>query len=271
MILFTSDLDRTLIYSNTMMEKYPVAGKAMPIEFKENRAISYMSEHSIEQLKEVCEQHIFIPVTTRAIYQYERINLFQNEIKPKYAITSNGGTILVDGKIDVEWDKLIRNKIAISAIPPEDLLHIFSAIRHEQWVLKEFYIDDLFYMFHVDQTKMPRDEFEAFKEALWEVGWRLFLQGRKLYLLPIHLEKSIAVNHLEDQFDFDFDKHIAAGDSLMDYEMLLQADIGYSPLHGELYEHYGYDQRVTWLSRSGANSTEDLFAHILQLNQGVIR
>lgn len=263
MILFTSDLDRTLIYSNNMLEKYPVEGDCLPIEYKGDRIISNMTMRAIELLKEIDDKHLFIPVTTRAIYQYERIDLFQQDIQPKYAITSNGGTIFVNGKKDVEWDQINRNRIAETAVSNEDMRKVFAEIEHKQWMLKEFYIDDLFFMFHVDQTKMPMDEWQAFEENLYRIGWRAFLQGRKLYLLPIQLEKAAAINYIKQDLAVDF--HVAAGDSLMDYAMLKEADIGYSPFHGELYQQYREDPYIRWIDRYGASSAEDILVKILQL------
>ena len=89
-----------------MMKKYPIEGEVTAIEYKDEEVISFMSQHSIELLKQFHEKHLFVPVTTRAIYQYERIVAFQQWIQPKYAITSNGGTILVDGKPDAEWGRI---------------------------------------------------------------------------------------------------------------------------------------------------------------------
>lgn len=54
----------------------------------------------------------FIPVTTRTIEQFQRITLFQNEIIPEYAITSNGGNILHNGKQDVTWNKEIKKNFS---------------------------------------------------------------------------------------------------------------------------------------------------------------
>jgi hydroxymethylpyrimidine pyrophosphatase-like HAD family hydrolase len=246
-----------------MMKKYPIHGAFTAIEYKEDEAIGFMSQHSIELLKQFHENHLFVPVTTRAIYQYERIVAFQQWIQPKYAITSNGGTILVDGKVDALWGQLIQEKVATTSLPKEDLLREFAEIRNEEWVEKEHYIDELFYMFHVNRRYIPYQELIGFEKRINEIGWRMFLHGRKLYVLPIQLNKAFAVSHLQNYMDYDM--HIAAGDSLMDYDMLMQAAIGYSPTHGELFENRGNDSKVTWLKEQGAASTEELLNHLLEL------
>lgn len=263
MILFTSDLDRTLIYSNTMMQTYPVAGDSIPVEHKEELIISYMSQDSIDLLKQFSKEHLFVPVTTRAVYQYERIHAIAKDIRPKYAITSNGGTLLIDGKSDLEWNKKVHNRLADQSQPKEEMIQTFSKIRHESWVLREFYIDDLFYMFHVNRALVPREELAEFQQELAAVGWSIFLHGRKLYVLPTSLNKAYAVQYLQNIVDYDL--HIAAGDSMMDYDMIIEADFGYSPTHGEIYEMQPNDEKVKWLKGMGATSTEELLRNILEL------
>ncbi|MFJ7935846.1 HAD family hydrolase [Sporosarcina sp. NPDC096371] len=263
MILFTSDLDRTLIYSNNMMKKYPILGDVAGIEYKDDEIISFMSNQSVELLKQFHEKHLFVPVTTRTIDQYERIVAFQQWIRPKYAITNNGGTILVDGKRDVEWDQMIRQEIAATSLPKEDLLKLFANISNKDWVEKVHNSDDLFYIIYINRQHFPYQEHTNFEKEFNKIGWKIYLQGRKLYILPAQLDKAIAVAHLQKHVDYDL--HIAAGDSLMDYEMLVQADISYSPTHGEIFEKKCDDPKVIWLKELGATSTEELLGHLLDM------
>ncbi|MGM9925387.1 MAG: HAD family hydrolase [Bacillus sp. (in: firmicutes)] len=263
MLLFTSDLDRTLIYSSNMMKNFPITGEGIPVEYKDDQIITFMSRQSIDLLRQINEKHIFVPVTTRALYQYERIKLFQQEIKPAYAIVCNGGTILHNGQVDQEWNKMIRGKITATCVPKEDMLKVFNRIRHTSWVSREFYVDDFFYVFHTIKEHVPHAELEAFELELASIGWRSFLHGKKLYILPAHLEKAAAVARLQEQLEYDF--HVAAGDSLMDYDMISGADIGYSPLHGELYEKQAAAIDVSWIHQNGAASTEEMLQKILGL------
>src|SRR5690606_5713086 len=105
--------------------------------------------------------------------------------QPKYAIMSNGGTIQVNGQLDMEWDRKIREKIATTSVPKEDFLRLFAEIRHHEWIIKEHVIDEFFYMFRINQQKVPFQELIEFERKLAAIGWKLFLQGRKLYILPI--------------------------------------------------------------------------------------
>ena len=246
-----------------MIDKYPTNNEITPVEFKDDQVITYMSQKSIDLLKQFNHNHLFVPVTTRALYQYERIEVFQQKIKPKYAIVSNGGTILVDGKPDQEWSKFITNHLSVTSLPHSDMLKTFARIRHDSWVEREFTVDSLFYMYHVNKETIPHHELQPFEEELNKIGWRTFLHGRKLYILPSNLNKLFAVEHLKKRLDFDI--HAAAGDSLMDYDMIAIADKGYSLQHGELYEVKPDDEKIKWASGKGAHATEELIQSLLDL------
>ena len=97
MLLFTSDLDRTLIYSKRMMDNFPPATTPVVAERLDGEAMSMMTEATTKLLLQVHEQTLFVPVTTRAVHQYERIHLIK-DLCPTFAITSNGGTILENGR-----------------------------------------------------------------------------------------------------------------------------------------------------------------------------
>lgn len=269
MILLTSDLDRTLIYSKRMLEQYPYFDEIIPVEEIENRNISFMSQKSIDSLQELNQNHLFVPVTTRAVHEFNRIHIFRNKIVPKFAITSNGGTILIDGKVDKEYDTLIRRKLDNTSIPKEELMQRFDKIRHKDWVVKEFYVEDLFYVFHIVKDNIPTDELLAFEMEIKALGWVMFLHLRKMYFLPASLTKEFAVSKLKEKIDFDI--HVAAGDSLMDYGMICEADLGYSAAHGEIFQNIPNDQNVKWLIQKGINSTEELLNNLKILQTTVTR
>ena len=262
MILFTSDLDRTLIYSSRMIKSYPVLGRIREVETKDGKTISYMSEKAIEMLKNFHHEHLFIPVTTRAIHQYKRIQFFQDELQPKYAITSNGGTILIDGNVDEEWKKILHKKISHSSILEKDVLKLFAQLRHSSWVESEHYVDQSFFMFRIRREYMPTDEIAQFGDLLTQKGWKLYLHGPKLYLLPTNLTKANAINRIKQYIDFDL--QIAAGDSIMDYDMLTSSAIGYSFKHGDLFTEKAHDQHIRWILELGIHASEELLNNLLQ-------
>ena len=99
-MIFASDLDRTLIYSNRLLTKNHLPVPIRNVEVYNGREISYMTEKAIALLRELADEMMFIPVTTRTVEQYHRIALFREEIRPTYAITCNGGVVLNNGNVD---------------------------------------------------------------------------------------------------------------------------------------------------------------------------
>lgn len=101
-MIYASDLDRTLIYSLSAIGVPEDTPGLVPAEVVDGRTVSYISQQALATLKELAAKIVFMPVTTRTIAQYRRINLFQETVIPDYAITSNGGNILVNGVVDLD-------------------------------------------------------------------------------------------------------------------------------------------------------------------------
>ncbi|MBK3493286.1 hypothetical protein JFL43_00070 [Viridibacillus sp. YIM B01967] len=261
MILFTSDLDRTLIYSSRMMTLYPPASAKTVVERKGDEIISWMTDDTIDLLKEVREKTIFVPVTTRALYQYKRIHLMQ-ELNPAVAITSNGGTVLENGKPDDVWAKQLRKTIEDTSIPDEEMLQVFKNMKHDDWIERSFYFDDLFYLYHVNLERVRADELQQLKEEFHNLGWHVLLQNKKLYFIPNVLTKEAAISYIKNKYSYDY--HFAAGDSIMDYNMLAISDRGYTPLHGDLKDEQPQKLKQTVYSKeNGSAFTKELLQDVL--------
>lgn len=230
-MIFASDLDRTLIYSKRAMMVDMNDQDFVVVEYKNGDPLSYMSATAIETLTRLAETTLFIPVTTRSIEQYKRIHLFHESIKPEYAVMSNGGTVLRNGKMDEEWASHIQTQLKISAYK-EDVLKKFKEIASDDWVLSTRIADDTFYFMVIDPNRIPLIEFDTFCSWLAKQGWTHSVQGRKLYLVPECVNKWSAVDYLKQKSGQSF--VYAAGDSLLDLCLLEKADISMRPAHGEL-------------------------------------
>jgi phosphoserine phosphatase len=82
------------------------------------------------------------------------------------------------------------------------------------------------------------------------------LQGRKLYWVPEQLTKSAAVAEVAARAGAT--SVLAAGDSLLDVDMLLAADRAVHPAHGELFERGWSAPRVARTAARGALAGEEL-------------
>src|SRR5581483_2084983 len=89
-----------------------------------------------------------------------------------------------------------------------------------------------------------------------ERGWRTSLQGRKLYWVPERLTKSAAVAEVAKRSGCE--RVLAAGDSLLDVDLLLAAERGIHPRHGELHEQGWSAPNVVSTEASGIAAGEEI-------------
>ncbi|MGM0710319.1 HAD family hydrolase [Brevibacillus parabrevis] len=261
-MIFASDLDQTLLYGTRFLADHTQPFQV--VEVLDGAPISHMSDLAIHLLHEVHLQCLFVPVTTRTIEQYKRIAIFQNELVPRYAITSNGGHVLRDGQIDEQWSRQVRSKMINECAAIHDMLAGFARISHEQWVIRERMAEDLFFYSIIDRKKMPVDELRDFEQWVTEQNWSMSIQGRKLYLVPQAVNKrdaSLYVCALEQD-----DRMIAAGDSLLDMPLLEAARLAVVPPHGEIYQLRGHNDAVAsfhFTQASGMSASEEILQTVL--------
>ncbi|MDP4127854.1 MAG: HAD hydrolase family protein [Bacillota bacterium] len=266
-MLLASDLDQTLIYSYRTIVTPEIIAQSKPVEWLDTRYISYMTHNAIRRLREISQEVLFVPVTTRTKLQYQRINFLGYGIVPQYAVTSNGGTIFFEGREDEDWAKQVL-KGSVNCIAPGDLLKKFVEIAHSSWVIEDSgkWADDLFYYCLIEREKIPLSELAAFKIWASENNWELSVQGRKLYLVPRNINKKEAIQYIREKENIN--DVVAAGDSLLDLEMLKAAELAIAPAHGELYslskQSFSGLETIKFTQRSGIEAAEE----ILDLVQG---
>jgi hydroxymethylpyrimidine pyrophosphatase-like HAD family hydrolase len=262
-MLFASDLDQTLIYSHrTLMNKELVELEQIrPVEWLDHQYISFMTQKALSKLKEISDKIIFVPVTTRTIIQYQRINFHEYNISHQYAVTSNGGTIFHRGVEDLNWKRhvLAGRDHCMAA---HDLVEKFEEIAHPSWVIKDSgkLADGLFYYCLIDREKIPLAEVAGFKLWASDNLWELSIQGRKLYLVPINVNKKAAIQYIKENEGVK--RVFAAGDSLLDLEMLKAADLAIAPAHGELFSQYAQRMKgienIRFTQKSGIEAAEEI-------------
>jgi hydroxymethylpyrimidine pyrophosphatase-like HAD family hydrolase len=94
--------------------------------------------------------------------------------------------------------------------------------------------DDLFLYTLVDRQALPTGAVEHLAGTLEGWGFQLSVQGRKLYAVPDGLGKGPAVREVARRAGAR--RVLAAGDSLLDRDLLAVADLSLRPAHGELHE-----------------------------------
>ncbi|MGW0835461.1 HAD family hydrolase [Streptomyces prunicolor] len=264
-VLVASDLDRTLIYSSaalalTMPDAQ--APRLLCVEVHESKPLSFMTETAaglLTELGELGDAAVFVPTTTRTRKQYQRINLPGPE--PKFAICANGGHLLVDGVTDEDWHAGVQAKLAAECAPLEEVREHLATSADPAWVRKHRIAEDLFAYLVVERELLPE---EWVKElAVWAEnrGWTVSLQGRKIYAVPKPLTKSAAMREVAHRTGATLT--LAAGDSLLDADLLLAADKAWRPGHGELADESWTAPNVTALPERGILAGERILQEFL--------
>ncbi|MGR8010741.1 HAD family hydrolase [Streptomyces hypolithicus] len=256
-VLVASDLDRTLIYSSAAL------GLTMPdaeaprllcVEVYDSKPLSYVTETAAALMGQLAADACFVPTTTRTREQYHRIRL--PVPTPRYAICANGGHLLVEGVSDPGWQAQVARTLADECASLAEIrAHLVSAA-DRAWLLKERVAEDLFAYLVVERALLPDEWVKELGEWAEARGWTVSLQGRKIYAVPKPLTKSAAMYEVARRAGTTLT--LAAGDSLLDADLLLAADRGWRPGHGELADSGWSAPQVTVLPEVGVAAGEEI-------------
>ncbi|MGW5940296.1 HAD family hydrolase [Streptomyces celluloflavus] len=255
--IVASDLDRTLIYSAAALDLAmpdAEAPRLLCVETYERKPQSYMTETAAGLLAELAGNTFFVPATTRTREQYGRIHL--PGPAPEFAICANGGHLLVRGESDLAWQRAVAARIAARCAPLDEVRAHLIRSADPAWLLKERVAEDLFVYLVVERSLLSRTWVQDLTGWADERGWTVSLQARKLYAVPKPLTKSAAVAEVARRTGGS--GFLAAGDSLLDADLLLAADHGWRPGHGELADSRWHAPHVTALGERGVAAGEEI-------------
>ena len=214
---FFTDLDNTLIYSY----KHEIGEQKKSVELYQGRWISYMTNETGSLLRRIREKCPVVPITTRTIEQYERIDLGVGDFP--YALTCNGGVLLINGQEDNQW---YQESLKLVASATGQLKAAFDYLEKDpRRTFETRLIRDLFVFTKCD---CPEQVVEDLKTTLDLSLVEVFHNGVKVYVVPITLNKGNAVTRFTKRFLVK--KTLATGDSEFDVSMLNSVDIGIAPV-----------------------------------------
>ncbi|OCA88751.1 HAD family hydrolase [Pseudobacillus wudalianchiensis] len=257
-MIFASDLDRTLIYSSKFFDVTKPEMPVRSVERYKGKEISFMTEKAISLLRELSEQMMFIPVTTRTVEQYKRISIFQEEIQPKYAITCNGGVILENGQADPFWQEYVETKIKQHTISLEEVKRKITETADAVWLESIRVVDHFFIYLIIKPEFAPAEVMSEYAEWAAERGWVFSLQGRKVYFIPSFINKWDAVQYLSEKEGKDI--VFTAGDSYLDICLIEKSGCGLIPRHGEAAAKHGH---LGLTKASGILAAEEIIEAVL--------
>lgn len=216
MKLFSSDLDNTLIYSY----KHDIGPDKVCVEVYEGRQVSFMRREWIQSLGRIGGKMLFVPVTTRSLEQYRRLDLKIGPIP--YALVCNGGALLKDGREDPDWYEESLKLIKPSG---EEMHRALELLEKDSWrKLDVRFIQKLFIF---TKSSRPEESCRRLREQLDHSKVQVFQNGEKVYVLPQKLDKGTGIMRLKSALQAE--QVFAAGDSEFDRPMILRADTGICP------------------------------------------
>jgi hypothetical protein len=256
-VIAATDLDRTLIYSRGAIGTHDDAADLVAVERYDGEDASFMTAAAAARFAELHRHALVVPVTTRTPEQYRRVRL--PGPAPAYAVTANGGMLLVDGVVDRAWSVAVAARLAGAAPLAEVWAHAGRVCRPD-WTVKLRNADDLFCYAVLHRRRVPPGSLAEFvaEIASWadQRGWRVSLQGRKLYWVPQALTKSAAVGEVVRRIDGG--PTFAAGDSLLDTDLLEYAERGIVARHGELVASGWHASHVTVTTECGVQAGAEI-------------
>jgi len=261
--LVACDLDRTLVYSAAALgltTDDAAAPALLVAEVYGGAPLSYWTRDAEAMLVALARVATVVPATTRTRAQFARIQLPASTAR--VAVTTNGGHLLVDGVACADWSRTVAGRLAGASAPLGDVVaHLTATTAGADWLRSQRAAEDLFAYLVVDRAAMPASWLTDLAAWCDGVGWTVSLQGRKVYCVPRGLTKSAAVAEVADRYGLT--TVLAAGDSLLDGELLAAADVAVRPAHGELHDTGWVAPHLTVTEAAGVLGGEELVGRLL--------
>jgi hypothetical protein len=256
-VIVCVDLDRTLIYSaNALDLRIPdaEAPRLLCVEVYRGAPLSYLTETAAELLRDLRSRAVVVPVTTRTPEQFGRVRL--PGPPPRYAIASNGGHLLVDGVPDRAWTAQVAARLTGCAPLADVEAHLRAVAGPFVRALRT--ASGLFAYAVVERAALPDGWVDALAAWCAPRAWAVSRQGRKVYAVPGPLTKAAAAAELRERLGGG--PMLAAGDSLLDADLLDVADAAIRPAHGELAEAGFTRDHLTVTDTTGVRAGEEMLA-----------
>ncbi|WP_307844198.1 HAD family hydrolase [Sanguibacter suaedae] len=271
-VVAACDLDRTLVYSRKAARlglpdgtHEELVRDLACVEIYESEPLSYVTQAAHRTVEALARTGALVPATTRTRAQYERIMLPGPQAP--YAVTANGGFLLVDGVADQAWTDRVTRVLAESSHPFAEVEGYMASVFKPEWTSKLRSAEGLFCYAVVRRQHLPEGFVDEVADWARAHGWRASLQGRKLYVVPDELRKGAAVAEVARRTDAH--TVVAAGDSLLDAEMLESATRAIRPAHGELHDVGWTTPGLTVTGAAGAAAGEEIASWLLaQVTEG---
>ena len=214
--VFFTDLDSTLIYSH----RHPLPEGSVQVETLHDRPQSFMTRRTWDYFR-VQPWFRVIPVTTRTVEQYRRLEGMAAALGWEEALVCNGAVRLAGGREDPVW----REESLALAEPDRSALD--RALDRAAVIAgAAALVTAEPFLFYV-KTAEPERVFEHLRREIDPGRLQLFRDARKVYVISGALTKGRALQRA--MAGVGGGVSIAAGDSGFDISMLRESDICFCP------------------------------------------
>ena len=210
-VIFAADLDNTLLYSYKHRRPGDIC-----IEYIKGKEQGYMPASVYEMLGGIAKRATIIPVTTRSVDQYKRIN-WPAQAEPKMAAVANGSILLGDPELNQRWEENVEASLS-------ELERMRDILAVSTEYIRCRIVDKKYLFVYCAQGIDPLLKSAAI-QALTTL--KVTASGRKIYLFPPGVDKGTATLKIRQFLEPAL--LISAGDSDIDLPMLNQADIALVP------------------------------------------
>lgn len=216
-MIFATDLDNTMIFSHRLTNGFE--DEVHCVECYNGKPITYMTNSSIAKLNGISQKINVIPITTRSLAQFQRIELFSDL---PLVVVANGGTILQNGEVHKEWENYIEG--ILKKYDFDYVIKVFSTLPGLS--LNPKLVDGKFVFAKSDNPDLCKQFLES---NLDTKIWQLSFQREKMYAIPAEITKGTALRFICEHIIPDNDLVVSAGDSNLDIPMLEYSDYGLIP------------------------------------------
>ena len=214
-ILFASDLDNTLLFSHRHRQP-----EDRCVERLNGAEQGFFTRETPDLLPQVVQRVHLLPITTRSIEQYQRIQ-WPDGTAPRIALTANGAVLLRDGQVDRAWyaasQALVRDH-------REALAAVLDHLTRQGGATSVRCVEGVYV--YAAYPDIPAAERVA-RDWCGGSALQAVVSGRKVYFFPPGIDKGTALRRAVERFGPE--RVIAAGDSVIDVPMLRQADLALIP------------------------------------------
>ncbi|MGN0688439.1 MAG: HAD hydrolase family protein [Oscillospiraceae bacterium] len=224
-ILFTCDLDNTLLYSY----KHRRSGDVC-IEILKDKEQGFTTARTLELLWQLntYKNVVTVPLTTRSVEQYSRIKW--GAAAPENALVSNGTLLLGAFGLDEEW---WEESLAATLDYKDDIQRMYDLLLPQDSFIRVRIVDEMYLFVYCAEGVDPAETAAQIQEL---TKLNVKRAGKKIYLFPPAADKGAAAARMAKRIGADF--LIAAGDSAIDLPMLKAADLAIIPNNELVNEDY---------------------------------